>query len=144
MRRQTGFRVGLGLVITAALGMIMLLALAGLNGALVLYRTPGEAMHQHLFDRRLRLGGEVTPGSLQVRGEVARFTLAGGAGSVRVVYTGPMVAAFAPGREVLVSGELARDGVFTADQLMVKHANDYRAPGGRRYTPPTVGSGPGG
>lgn len=133
------YRAGLGLVIAAAFAVIALLSVAALNGTLVLYRTPGEALRQHLFGRPLRLGGLVEPGSLRLRGDVARFRLTGGSGAVRVVYTGPLVATFTPGQDALVGGELARDGVFTASQLMVKHSNTYRAPGGRPYRPPQVG-----
>jgi cytochrome c-type biogenesis protein CcmE len=129
------------MVIAVVLAVIGLMAVAGLNGALVLYRTPSEAIHQRLFGRPLRLGGLVEPGSLRLRGDVARFRLTDGVSTIRVVYTGPLVATFTPGQDALVGGELARDGVFTASQVIVKHSNTYRAPGGKPYRPPSIGTG---
>jgi cytochrome c-type biogenesis protein CcmE len=80
--------------------------------------------------RTFRLGGMVTsgsvarePGSLEVRFVVTDF-----AHSVPVSYTGVLPDLFREGQGVIAHGKLGADGVFTADEVLAKHDENYMPP----------------
>jgi cytochrome c-type biogenesis protein CcmE len=136
-----GRRWRLVVVVVVVLGAVAVLAAAGLNRSLVYYRTPTELVQERsLVGHQVRVGGLVAPGSLQRDGQVARFTLTDGATDLPVVFTGPINGVFAAGRDALVGGRYTAAGVLEGDELMVKHDDSYRGPGGARYTPPVVGT----
>lgn len=136
-------RLGFGMLAALALALIAVLAVAGLRGTLILYRTPTQAVHQALYDRPLRIGGEVEPGSVYVVGDVTRFSLTDGTTTIPVVYRGALPGTFVPGQDALVGGRLTGGRVFDANSLMVKHSAVYRAPNGRPYHPPKIAVGTG-
>jgi cytochrome c-type biogenesis protein CcmE len=142
--RPRRFKIGLGLLVAVALGAVALLSLAALRGTLVLYRTPSQALGQHLFDRPLRVGGQIEKGSVHVVGQTTSFSITDGKTTLPVVYTGSLPGTFVPGQDALVGGELTPAPLFRANQLMVKHSDVYRAPDGKPYHPPKIGAGTGG
>lgn len=126
-------------VVAVVLAAVTVLAVSGLNGTLVYYRTPTELMHDRtLVGRQVRVGGLVAPGTLRRTGQLVRFTLTDGATDIPVVFTGPINGVFAAGRDALVDGHLTPAGTFDGDELMVKHDDTYRAPNGKSYTPPVI------
>ena len=79
----------------------------------------------------IRLGGLVEPGSI-VRASTGldlRFTVTDGDATVPVHASAVPPAMFREGIGVVVEGTLRKDGVFESRRLMVKHDNEYRAPG---------------
>lgn len=140
-QRSPHFRLGLGMLVTVTLAIVGLLAVAGLNGAVVLYRTPTQAVSQHLFNRPLRIGGQIEQGSVYVVGKVTRFAITDGRTTIPVVYTGSLPGTFVPGQDALVGGELSSSRLFRANSLMVKHSDVYRAPNGQPYHPPKITAG---
>lgn len=99
----------------------------GLGSSLVYYATPSDLAHSKP-GQRVRLGGYVEPGSLQVRGSTVSFVVTDGRTELRVVQTGSVPSLFREGRGVIVEGALDADRVFHSDTLIVKHDNNYRAP----------------
>jgi len=114
--------------------LVGLLLFGNLNGNLVYYLTPREAIAQHAHfpdGRRFQLGGLVRTGSVRQRPGGLQFVVASGtaAGSsaITVWYTGPLAQLFQPGIGVVLDGSW-RGNEFVADTMMVKHDATYRPP----------------
>lgn len=116
----------------AGLAVVLLgvLTFGNLNGNLVYYLTPGEAVEQRTEfpdGRRFRLAGEVAVGSLTELLDGARFAVSDGERAIDVINRGTPPQLFREGIQVVVEG--AWDGeVFRSDTIIVKHDNNYRPP----------------
>ena len=116
----------LAVVVLSAVGV---LAVTGLQGNLVYYKTTTEVLADPgLQGERLRLGGLVAPGSVRRGPQGVSFVLTDGVQEVRVVNSEQPRGVFTEGQGALVEGVLGADGVFRSDLLLVKHGNEYRAP----------------
>lgn len=123
----------LALVAIAGIGV---LAVSGLGGSLVYYKTPTELVQVHAGDgQRLRLGGLVMPGTVTRTATGVSFMLTDGVTDVRVVNTGTPTGVFQAGQGAIVEGTWT-NGLFASDTLIVKHSNEYRSKNGRPYIPP--------
>lgn len=119
--------------ILVAAGAFGFLALGGLGKSLVYYWSPTE-LHAHGGDARgatIRLGGLVAPGSIEAGegGLGLRFKMTDGTETVLVSTSAVPPAMFREGIGVVVEGTLQADGTFATDRLMIKHDNEYQAPG---------------
>lgn len=121
--RPAGF-AALALVLAGGVG---LLVAAGLQGTVVYYRTPSELATVPATGERVRLGGQVVPGSVGRDGDLTRFRITDGHRQVAVVQHGAVPGTFREGEGAVVEGVLAADAVFHADRVEVKHSNQYRA-----------------
>jgi cytochrome c-type biogenesis protein CcmE len=101
------------------------LAAAGLDGALVYYRTPVEAVAAPVTDERVRVGGLVVDGSLDRSGETVTFEITDGVADVTVVHVGTLPAIFREGQGAVVEGRFTADGVLRSDTVLVRHSNEY-------------------
>lgn len=127
--RRPRTRLRLALVIVVVLAGVGVLAVSGLGESLVFYRSPTElATDPALVGQRVRVGGEVAPGSVREDPDGVSFTLSDGTTDLPVVYRGTVPGVFQAGEGALVEGVLGADGVFRGERLMVKHSEDYRAP----------------
>jgi cytochrome c-type biogenesis protein CcmE len=123
--------VPLRLLLLAAVTLtaVAVLALAGLSGSLVYYKTTSELVSDPgLVGQRVRLGGLVVTGSVERTADGVRFELTDGVREVPVVNTGQPRGVFREGQGAVVEGVLGRDGVFRSDVLLVKHGNEYQPP----------------
>ncbi len=106
------------------------LAFGDLNGSLVYYLTPTEAVAQRAdFDdgRRFRLAGSVVPGSVVEAGDTVEFNVTDDTTDVAVAHTGVPPQLFQAGIDVVVEGTW--DGVvFRSDTMLVKHDENYYPP----------------
>lgn len=106
------------------------LAFGDLNGSLVYYLTPTEAVAQRVdFDdgRRFRLAGSVVPDSVAEVGDTVEFTVTDDTTDVAVAHTGVPPQLFQAGIDVVVEGTW--DGVvFRSDTMLVKHDENYYPP----------------
>jgi cytochrome c-type biogenesis protein CcmE len=140
MRRYGKF-VGL---IAVVLATLVWLALAGINESKTYYITVSElqGMQEKALHRRLRVAGDVEPGSIQRAKDRVEFTLLQDNKRLRVVYTGhdPLPDTFRDKAQCLADGSLGRDGVFEAKKIQAKCASKYEAKPGaepaNRTTPP--------
>lgn len=125
-------RIWMGLGLLAIVGAIALLIGGGLRENVVYFLTPSElqARGAEAYDRALRLGGQVKPGSVRWDAETRdlRFVLQDEDAEVRVRSEGAPPAMFREGMGVVVEGRYGREGVFRSDNVMVKHSNEYSAP----------------
>lgn len=125
---------------TALLVLAGVLVAAALNHSLSYYRTPTELVSSPQGDRSVRVEGLVVAGSVHHSGARVRFVITDGAHDLHVVTTEAPPATFQAGQGAVVEGHLLPDGVFRADQVMVRHSNQYEPPGSRA-APPSSGSG---
>ncbi len=114
-------------------GVIALVAYGNIGGNLVYYWSPNEihAAGDKAVGATIRLGGLVAPGSIEraSTGLDLRFTVTDGDATVPVHASAVPPAMFREGIGVVVEGTMRKDGVFESRRLMVKHDNEYRAPG---------------
>lgn len=105
------------------------IAAQSLGSSLIYYTTPTELLRRGpaAEGERVRLGGFVTPGSVQ-QGGVLTFIVTDGTTSVTVVSSGGAPSLFEAGKGVVVEGVYSSDGTFQADTVLVKHSDVYRAP----------------
>ncbi len=127
MNRKT-YAVAALVVAGAALSFI---AFGSLGENIVYYWSPAElfAAGDKAYGASIRLGGLVAPGTVQQDGSNLRFKVTDGTTSVTVATSAIPPAMFREGIGVVVEGTYDRDGVFRSERLLVKHDNQYRAPG---------------
>jgi cytochrome c-type biogenesis protein CcmE len=114
------------------LGAFAYLMFGGLENNVVYFWTPAEllAKGDAAYDRAVRLGGQVAPGSVQWNADQLdlRFRVKDGASEVLVHSKGAPPQMFRDGMGVVVEGKYRRDGVFESKNLMIRHSEEYRAP----------------
>jgi cytochrome c-type biogenesis protein CcmE len=114
----------------AVLGVAVGLVLFALEDSIVFFYTPSDVAEKHLASgQRFRLGGLVEEGSV-VRGQGTdvRFAVTDSIKSISVVYTGVLPDLFREGQGVITEGKLGTDGIFTADNVLAKHDENYMPP----------------
>jgi cytochrome c-type biogenesis protein CcmE len=104
----------------------------GLDKNVVYFLTPKElrAKGPAGYEVPVRLGGQVKPASVKWDAQALNltFVITDGATEVPVHARGAPPQMFRDGMGVVVEGRYARNGMFEATNLMVKHSNEYRAP----------------
>ncbi len=127
--RKRGALIASAVVVVAIFAYLLY---GGIGNNLVYFLTPGEllAKGSAAVDAPVRLGGQVVPGSVTWDAQRLdlRFKVTDGIKTLDVHSTGAPPQMFRPGIGVLVEGKYARNGVFEATQLMVKHSNEYHPP----------------
>ena len=128
---------GVTVVILVALGY---LAYTGVQDSKSYYVTIKElrGMDDGVYAKRLRVAGNVVPGSIKRTGTHVEFTLKELDLTLPVVYTGTEAPpdTFKDDSQALAEGSFGRDGVFHAKQLQAKCASKYApAPGQPGATP---------
>lgn len=131
-----------GILIAAILGTLGWLAAGGVEEAKSYYKTIPEvhAMGEAAMNKRLRVAGDVAPGSIQRVGKEVHFTIYQDDQTLNVVYSGnePLPDTFRDGAQALADGRLHADGTFHANRIQAKCASKYEAkPGGKPEASPT-------
>ena len=103
------------------------LALYGLREGVSFFYTPSQAAEAAIGpDRVVRVGGLVRAGSVAHDASgVVRFTVEDGRASLPIRYRGDLPDLFREGQGVVAQGRLGADGVFTAQQVLAKHDENY-------------------
>jgi cytochrome c-type biogenesis protein CcmE len=113
-------------VILLALGY---LAYTGVQESKSYYVTIKElhGMGGDAYSKRLRVAGNVQPGSIRRSGTNMNFVLVENDQLLNVVYTGtePPPDTFKDNAQALAEGSFGRDGVFYAKQIQAKCASKY-------------------
>jgi len=79
------------------------------------------------FTKRLRVAGNVQPGSIRRSGTNVNFVLVENDQTLKVIYNGtePPPDTFKDDAQALAEGKFDRDGVFYAKQIQAKCASKY-------------------
>ena len=127
MRTYAKFAV----LVVAIVGVLIWLATSGISESKTYYKTITElnAMGDHAKGQRIRVGGDVVPGTIARTGSEVRFVLKQDARRLNVVYSGidPLPDTFKDGSQALADGRLADDGSFHANKIQAKCASKYQA-----------------
>ncbi|MFB3825195.1 MAG: cytochrome c maturation protein CcmE [Bryobacteraceae bacterium] len=122
-------------LIVVVIGTLVWLATAGMNESKTYYKTITELnqMGGGASGKRLRVAGDVEPGSIQRKSGRVEFTLAQDKLRVKVAYIGtePLPDTFKDGAQALADGKLGPDGVFQANRIQAKCASKYEAKPGQ-------------
>ena len=121
-------------IVPAAIVLVVVVVLiVGLNSSLVYYNTPTELFQQEPSNARLRLGGQVVPGTVADTTTGVTFEVTDGRETIDVVYIGAPQQLFQEGIGVVVEGTW--DGTsFHSDSMLVKHDENYKSDEGE-YDP---------
>ena len=115
--------------ILAAVGGATALVLSAFSSNLVFFYSPSQvAAHEAPAGRAFRVGGMVTTGSVKRDGVDVVFTVTDLVKSMQVHYRGPLPDLFKEGKGVVAQGKLGPDGVFTAQEVLAKHDENYMPP----------------
>ncbi len=126
-------------------GSLVWLAVGGVSETKTYYKTIPELeqMGKGANGQRVRVGGDVQPGSILKNGAQVSFVLHQGAQTLNVIYSGsdPLPDTFNDNAQALADGRLGPDGVFTASKIQAKCASKYEAkPGDRNLSHQTPSS----
>ena len=131
---------GVTVVILLALGY---LAYTGVQDSKSYYVTIKElrGMDDGVYAKRLRVAGNVVPGSIKRNGTHVEFMLKELDLTLPVVYTGTEAPpdTFKDDSQALAEGSFGRDGVFHAKQLQAKCASKYAPAPGQPGAAPATG-----
>jgi cytochrome c-type biogenesis protein CcmE len=132
-------------LVVVIVGTLIWLATAGIKENQTYYKTIAELgqMGDQAYSRRLRVGGDISEGSIVRKGNVVEFLLVQEKLNLKVAYDGsdPLPDTFRGGAQALADGKMGRDGVFHANKIQAKCASKYEAkPGGKPAPAPTYPS----
>jgi cytochrome c-type biogenesis protein CcmE len=129
MSKETGRYLKFGaatLVILLSLGY---LAYTGVQENKSYYVTIKElrGMGDQAYSRRLRVAGNVQPGSIKRSGTKVEFALTENDQVLQVAYSGsePPPDTFKDDAQAMAAGHFGRDGVFQANEIQAKCASKY-------------------
>ena len=127
MKKQAKFGVGVG-VIVVSMGF---LAWLGYGESKTYYHTIAElqTLKGSELSHRIRVGGNVAPGSIRHLAGRVDFVLEGEGKSLPVSYMGsdPLPDTFVDKSQALVEGRATPDGRFVAEVVQAKCASKYEA-----------------
>ncbi len=118
-----------GAVIVVIVLSLGYLAYTGVQDSKSYYVTISELtkMGSDAYSKRLRVAGNVAPGSIKRQGTHAEFLLIEQGRTLPVVYTGSeaLPDTFKDDAQALAEGKFGRDGVFRASNIQAKCASKY-------------------
>jgi cytochrome c-type biogenesis protein CcmE len=116
-------------VCVAAIFTIIVLGVV-LSKNVVYFRTVSEAVEQRSSegDNRLRVAGEVVPGTIAETRQGVRFEVTDGKATIPVLHRGDPPGLFKEGAPVVCEGHWSRGAAFDSDRILIKHGNEYKPP----------------
>lgn len=118
-----------GIITVGILGVILWLAVGGIDESKAYYKTIDEvkAMGPDELEKRVRVAGDVMPGSIVRDGALVKFVLKQEDLRLNVVYEGtePLPDTFRDDAQALADGRLGPDGTFRAKRIQAKCASKY-------------------
>ena len=123
--------VKFGILMVLIVGSLVWLAVGGVSDTKTYYKTIPELqqMGNAAQGHRLRVAGDIQPGSINKKGIQVAFVLHQGAQTLNVVYAGsdPLPDTFKDNAQALADGRLGPDGIFEANKIQAKCASKYEA-----------------
>jgi len=124
-------RIFLILLMVAGIAIAAGFALKAFNENLMFFYTPSDIVAGEApLDHPIRAGGLVTTGSVkrQADGLTVRFDITDNAETVTIQYTGILPDLFREGQGIVALGELGKDQLFVASEVLAKHDENYMPP----------------
>jgi cytochrome c-type biogenesis protein CcmE len=114
---------GLAIVTIIVLGVV-------LSKNVVYFRTVSEAVAQRSSegDDRLRVAGEVVPGTVAETRHGVQFDITDGKKTIPVRHEGDPPSLFKDGAPVVCEGNWSKGAAFDSDRILIKHGNEYKPP----------------
>jgi len=130
-------------ITAVVIGSLVWLAMAGIGESATYYVTIDELAAMEKVPERLRVGGDVEPGSIVKAAGRVEFTITQEDRKLQVVYVGqdPLPDTFRDRAQALCDGKLRADNVFEAHKIQAKCASKYEAEPGKA-APPVYESSP--
>lgn len=129
MSAQTSKYLKFGAVTVVILISLGYLAYTGVQESKSYYVTISElhGMGDKAYTKRLRVAGNVQPGSIKRKGTQVEFVLVEQGNTLPVIYTGTEAPpdTFKDDSQALADGSFGRDGIFHAKGLQAKCASKY-------------------
>lgn len=123
--------VNFGILTVLIVGSLVWLAASGVADTKTYYKTIAELdkMGSTAKSQRLRVAGDIKPGTIVRHGTQVAFALHQGPQILNVVYTGtePLPDTFKDNAQAVADGRLGPDGVFEASKIQAKCASKYEA-----------------
>ncbi|MGB6385239.1 MAG: cytochrome c maturation protein CcmE [Terriglobales bacterium] len=142
MSSETNKYLKFGAVTVLIIVSLGYLAYTGVQDSKSYYVTIKELQQQGpaAYSKRLRVAGNVVPGSIKRSGTRVDFMLKENDLTLPVSYTGTEAPpdTFKDDSQALADGNFGRDGVFHAKQLQAKCASKYAPQQGKPGTTPTT------
>ena len=131
-KKQLRFVFGFGIIIAA----LIFFAISGFQEGKAYYKTIEELaeMGDAAYDKTIKVGGRVSPGSIGRSDGHMIFTLKQSNLTLPVIYTGtaPVPDTFKDDVEAVVVGRFGLEGKFEATQIQAKCASKYEEKYGSR------------
>lgn len=122
-------RLALAAALLASAALFTLLVLNAFRSNLVFFYSPSQvAAHEAPENRLFRIGGIVAVGSVKRTGVEVSFVVTDLARSMPVRFHGILPDLFREGKGVVAQGRLGPDQVFTAQDVLAKHDENYLPP----------------
>ena len=122
-------KIGIGISILVIAGALGYLALGNFGENLIYFYTPSEvlSLSSDYYGKKVRVGGMVVDGSLQVVPNTLRmnFELTDGAETIPVTFEGVPPDLFKEGTGAVVEGYWDSSNIFYSKMIMAKHSEDY-------------------
>ena len=115
----------------AVVGVGVYLMLTAFNDKLVFFYSPMQvANHEAPQGRTIRMGGMDEEGSVTrlADGVTVRFSITDTGATIPTEYKGILPDLFKEGKGVVAQGQLNKDGVFVANEVLAKHDENYMPP----------------
>src|SRR5574337_1941816 len=124
-KRTLKFGIGIGIILAVATWE----AISGFQQSKTYYVTVSELSSGKTARRHIRVGGIVTPGSIQRRDGALTFRLSQDALSIPVTYVGSdsLPDTFKDGAQAIIDGDYSSSGEFRAEKIQAKCASKYQA-----------------
>ena len=140
---SAGVKLAIGAAVVATVTGYM--AYLGASTTWQYYLTVDECLagSTDVGDSRLRVHGNVAPGSLRVAADhsQATFQLAGTSGQLAVTCPGPLPDNLAENMEVVVEGRLQSGTTLAGERVLTKCASKYQSDGSGSEPPARLASG---
>lgn len=120
-------------LVVAILGTLAWLAASGINESKTYYKTISELKGMHGSDasKRVRVTGDVVPGSIKRDGALVHFRIHEKEKNefLNVVYTGkdPLPDTFRDNAQAMADGKMSPEGTFHASAIAAKCPSKYEA-----------------
>lgn len=103
---------------------VVIFALGALQEHISYFVMPSDIQKSH-FDKQLRLGGLVKPGSMKRDGDTLIFNVTDDTNEITVRFHGIAPNLFKEGQGVIADGTLNQDKIFKATRILAKHDERY-------------------